>query len=50
MRQIRPIDGCPSGVYRMEAPSQHESALYEAFGIRASDRMWLDPSDRVTIW
>ncbi len=31
-------------------PSQHEKAFYEAFGIRAGDRMWLDPSDRVTIW
>ena len=27
-----------------------EKAFYEAFGIRAGDRMRLDPSDRVTIW
>ena len=50
MRQILPVDGHPPGVYRMAAPSQHEKAFYEAFGIRAGDRMWLDPSDRVTIW
>jgi predicted metalloendopeptidase len=31
-------------------PSQHEMGLYEAFGIRAGDRMWLDPIDRVAIW
>jgi predicted metalloendopeptidase len=50
MRQILPVDPHPPGVYRMAAPSQHEQAFYEAFGIRAGDRMWLDPSDRVTIW
>lgn len=49
MRQPLPTDGHPPGVYRMAAPSQHEKAFYEAFGIRAGDRMWLDPSDRVTI-
>jgi predicted metalloendopeptidase len=50
MRQILPVDPHPPGVYRMAAPSQHEKAFYEAFGIRAGDRMWLDPIDRVTIW
>ena len=50
MRQNLPTDGHPPGVYRMAAPSQHEKAFYEAFGIRAGDRMWLDPSERVTIW
>ncbi len=50
MRQILPVDPHPPGVYRMAAPSQHEQAFYEAFGIRAGDRMWLDPIDRVTIW
>jgi len=50
MRQTLPTDGHPAGLYRMAAPSQHEQGYYEAFGIRAGDRMWLDPSDRVTIW
>ena len=50
MRQLLPVDGHPPGVYRMAAPSQHEKAFYEAFGIRAGDRMWLDAGDRVTIW
>ena len=50
MQQIRPVDGHPPGLYRMVAPSQLENAFYEAFGIRAGDRNWLDPSDRVTIW
>lgn len=49
MRQILPVDPHPPGVYRMAAPSQHEQAFYEAFGIRAGDRMWLDPKDRVRI-
>jgi predicted metalloendopeptidase len=50
MRQNLPTDGHPPGVYRMAAPSQHEKAFYEAFGINAGDRMWLDPNDRVRIW
>ncbi|MFO1313051.1 MAG: M13 family metallopeptidase [Burkholderiales bacterium] len=50
LRQILPVDGHPRGIYRMAAPSQHEKAFYEAFGIRAGDRMWLDVRDRVTIW
>ena len=50
MRQNLPTDGHPPGVYRMAAPSQHEQGYYEAFGIRAGDRMWLAPNDRVTIW
>jgi predicted metalloendopeptidase len=50
MRQLLPVDGHPPGVYRMAAPSQHEKGFYDAFGIRAGDRMWLDASDRVTIW
>jgi len=50
MRQTLPTDGHPPGVYRMAAPSQHEKAFYEAFGIRTGDLMWLDPSERVKIW
>ena len=50
MRQNLPTDSHPPGVYRMAAPSQHEKGFYEAFGIRAGDRMWLDPGERVTIW
>jgi predicted metalloendopeptidase len=50
MRQSLPTDGHPPGVYRMAAPSQHEKEFYEAFGIRASDRMWLDLGDRVILW
>lgn len=44
------VDGHRPCVYRMAATSQHEKAFYEAFAIRAGDRMWLDPDDRVTIW
>jgi len=50
MRQVLPTDGHPPGEYRMAAPSQHEKAFHEAFGIRTGDRMWLDVADRVTIW
>ncbi len=50
LRQILPVDGHPRGIYRMAAPSQHEPAFYEAFGIRPGDPMWLAPGDRVAIW
>jgi putative endopeptidase len=50
MRQTLPVDGHPPGVYRMAAPAQHEQAFFDAFGIRAGDRMWLEPGARVTIW
>ncbi|MBN8496536.1 hypothetical protein [Accumulibacter sp.] len=46
LRQKLPVDGHPRGVYRMAAPSPHDKAFYEAFAIRAGDRMWLDPNDR----
>lgn len=50
LRQILPVDGHPRGIYGMAAPSQHEQGFFDAFGIRAGDRMWLAPNDRVTIW
>ncbi len=50
MRQTLPTDSHPPGLYRMAGPAQHEQGFYEAFGIRAGDRMWLAPGDRVTIW
>lgn len=50
LRQNLPVDGHPPGVYRMAAPSQHQSAFHEALGIRAGDRMWLDPDQRVKLW
>jgi predicted metalloendopeptidase len=34
----------------MLAPAQHERSFYEAFGIRAGDPAWLDPSRRVALW
>jgi len=50
LRQITAMDPHPPGRYRARAPSQHESAFYEAFGIRRGDSMWLAPEDRVSIW
>ena len=34
----------------MLAAPQHERGFYEAFGIRAGDRMWLEEAKRVVIW
>ena len=50
LRQTLPVDGHPPGIYRAFAPSQHERGFYEAFGIRAGDRMWLDEAKRAVIW
>ncbi len=40
----------PPGAYRMIAPPSNQPAFYDAFGIRAGDKMWVDPKDRVTMW
>jgi len=40
----------PPGAYRMVAPPSNQQAFYDAFGIRAGDKMWVDPKDRVTMW
>ena len=40
----------PPGAYRMVAPPSNQPSFYDAFGIRAGDRMWVDPKDRVTMW
>jgi putative endopeptidase len=50
LRQQALTDPHPPGTYRMFAPAQSVPGFYDAFGIRAGDRMWLDPKDRVSIW
>lgn len=40
----------PPGAYRMVAPASNHPGFYDAFGIRAGDKMWVDPKDRVTMW
>lgn len=50
LRQEALTDPHPPGSYRMFAPAQSIPGFYEAFGIRAGDKMWLDPKDRVSIW
>jgi predicted metalloendopeptidase len=34
----------------MVAPPSNQQAFYDAFGIRAGDKMWVDPKDRVAMW
>ena len=38
------------GRWRVNAALKNIPAFYEAFGIKAGDKMWLDPAKRVTIW
>lgn len=35
---------------RVNIPSQCQDEFYEAFDVKPSDGMWLDPDQRVTIW
>lgn len=50
LRRTLPNDGHAPGSYRMIGAAQHHPAFYEAFGIRAGDKMWLAPADRAAIW
>jgi predicted metalloendopeptidase len=34
----------------MLAPSQHERAFFQTFGIKPGDAEWLDEKGRVRIW
>lgn len=38
------------GRWRVNAALKNIPAFYEAFDIKAGDKMWLDPDKRVTIW
>lgn len=35
---------------RVNIPSQCQDDFYEAFDVKPSDGMWLDPEDRINIW
>lgn len=35
---------------RVNIPSQCQDAFYEAFDVKETDGMWLDPKDRIQIW
>ena len=35
---------------RVNIPVQCQDEFYEAFGVKKTDGMWLDPEDRITIW
>ena len=50
LRQVTATDAHSPGIYRMAAPSQHDPAFHEAFGITAGDPLWLPEQDRVAIW
>ena len=50
LRQITATNPHAVGQYRAFAAAQHEPGFFAAFGIRAGDRMWLSPKDRVRIW
>jgi predicted metalloendopeptidase len=50
LRTLAASDPHPPGGYRMIAPSRNLQGFYDAFGVRASDAMWIDPDKRVDIW
>ncbi|SHL33748.1 M13 family metallopeptidase [Flavobacterium saccharophilum] len=38
------------GMYRAYVPIQNVDAFYQAFGIKAGDKMYIEPAKRVKIW
>ena len=38
------------GRYRVNATLRNIDTFFDAFGIKAGDKMWLDPDDRAIIW
>lgn len=38
------------GRYRVNATLRNIDTFFDAFGIKAGDKMWLDPADRAIIW
>ena len=50
LRTHAATDPHPPGAYRMISPVKNHPGFYDAFGIRAGDKMWVDPKDRVTMW
>ena len=36
--------------FRCNQTVRNIGAFYEAFGVTADDKLWLDEADRVTIW
>ena len=50
LRTLAASDPHPPGRYRMIAPSRNVQGFYDAFGVRAGDAMWVDPTKRVDIW
>jgi len=50
LRMHAATDPHPPGLYRMVAPVINHPGFYDAFGIRAGDKMWLEPKDRVSMW
>jgi putative endopeptidase len=50
LRQNAATDPHPPGAYRMVAPASNHPGFYDAFGIRAGDRMWVAPKNRVSMW
>lgn len=50
MANLIKTDPHSPGMYRAYVPLQNIEAFYEAFGIKAGDKMYVAPEDRVVIW
>jgi len=50
LRNLIKTDPHAPGMYRAYMPLQNVDAFYEAFSIKAEDKMYLEPEDRVKIW
>lgn len=50
LRQQVMVDPHPPDSVRAVAPLAHVPAFYQAFGVKAGDKLFLPPDQRVRIW
>ena len=50
IRQLNVSDSHAPGLYRQSQAARHEPGFFKAYGIKASDPLWLDEKKRVNVW
>ena len=50
LRQMTLSNPHPPGEYRANGPLSHIDAFYEAFDVKAGDKLYVEPARRVRIW
>src|SRR5262249_10830536 len=50
LKQQTATDSHSPARFRVDGPMRNIDAWYDAFGVKPSDKLYLDPQDRVRIW